>query len=105
MKLALFLLPKAVADIDEHVAYIAKDNIEKALEFDEAAFESFDRLREMPFIGSERAYMNEKLQGLRMWFVKGFENYLIFYRPSDTRIEIVRVLHSARDRDFIINEE
>lgn len=105
MKLALFLLPRAEADIGEHVAYIAEDNIEKALEFDEAVFESFDRLREMPFIGSQRAYMNEKLNGLRMWFVKGFENYLIFYRPFGDRIEIVRVLHSAQDREFIISEE
>ena len=105
MKLALFLLPKAEADIDEHVAYIAHDNIEKALEFDEAVFESFERLREMPLISSEQTYMNERLKGLRMWFVKGFENYLIFYRPLRTRIEIVRVLHSARDRDFIVSEE
>lgn len=105
MKLALFLLPKAVTDIDEHVAYIAEDNIEKALEFDDAVFESFDRLRQMPLIGSERASMNEKLTGLRMWFVKGFENYLIFYRPLGDRIEIVRVLHSARDRDFILSDE
>jgi toxin ParE1/3/4 len=105
MKLALFLLPRAEGDIDEHVAYIAEDNIEKALEFDAAVFESFDRLRKMPLIGSERAYMNERLNGLRMWFVKGFENYLIFYRPLGDRIEIVRVLHSARDREFIISEE
>ena len=105
MKLALFLLPKAEADIDEHLAYIAQDNIEKAIEFDVAVFDSFDRLREMPFIGGERTFMNDRLNGLRMWFVKGFENYLIFYRPLGDRIEIVRVLHSAQDRDFIINEE
>lgn len=79
MKLDLFLLPRAEADIDEHCAYIARTNVEKALAFDRAVFESFDRLCEMPLIGSERSYINPELFGLRMWFVKGFENYLIYY--------------------------
>jgi toxin ParE1/3/4 len=32
------------------------------------------------------------------WFpVKGFPNYLVFYRPILRGIEVVRVLHGARD--------
>jgi toxin ParE1/3/4 len=59
----------------------------------------------MPLLGVERSYLNPKLDGLRMWFVKGFEKYLIFYRSFGNYIEIVRVLHSAQDRDFILSEE
>jgi plasmid stabilization system protein ParE len=29
--------------------------------------------------------------------VKGFENYLIFYRVIRDRVEIARVMHGARD--------
>ena len=105
MKLTLFLLPHAEADIDSHCKFFAKKNVEKALKFDQAVFETFDRLCEMPFIGTERAYQNPKLLGIRMWFVKGFEKYLIFYRAFGNYIEIVRVLHSAQDTDSILEEE
>lgn len=105
MKLAIFLLPQAEADIDAHCAFIAKRSLEKALDFDWAVFESFDRLAEMPLIGSDRAFLNSKLSGIRMWLVKGFERYLIFYRPFGNYIEIVRVLHSSQDREFILSEE
>lgn len=55
MKLALFLLPKAEADIDSHCAFIGKTNPEKALDFDRAVFDSFDQLCETPLIGAERS--------------------------------------------------
>ena len=105
MKLALFLLPCAESDLDSHCAFIAQKSVEKALLFDHAAFESFERLCEMPFIGSERKYFNPKLFGIRLWFVKGFEKYLIFYRVFDNYIEIVRVLYSAQDIDSIMEDE
>ena len=106
MKLAIFLLLRAERDIDDHCDFIARRNPEKALAFDEAVFESFDTLSEMPLIGTDRSWMTPKLSGLRMWFVKGFETYLIFYRPFGNYIEIVRVLHAAQDRNSILaNEE
>ena len=105
MKLELFLMPKAESDIDEHFAYIARNNVDKARAFDQAVFSTFDRLCEAPFLGSGREYMNPNLYGLRMWFVKGFEKYLIFYRPFGNYIEIVRVLHSSQNRDLILSED
>ncbi|CAN5561750.1 hypothetical protein BH10ACI2_BH10ACI2_01250 [soil metagenome] len=105
MKLAIFLVPQAEADIDDHCAFIAKTSLEKAVDFDRAVFESFYRLAEMPMMGSDRTYLHPKLLGIRMWFVKGFEKYLIFYRPFGNYIEIVRVLHSSQDREFILSEE
>ena len=61
MKLSLFLLPRAEADIDAHCAFLAQTSVEKALLFDEAVFDSFERLCEMPLIGSERKFYNRKL--------------------------------------------
>ncbi len=105
MKLALFLLPQAEKDIDSHCEFLAKKSVEKALNFDEAVFKSFDRLCEMPAIGTERTYENPKLFGIRLWFVKDFEKYLIFYRAFGNYLEIVRVLHSAQDIDSILQGE
>ena len=76
MKLSLFLRPQAEADIDNAIDFIAKHNPEKALAFDRAVFESFDLLCIMAKIGTPYPTSNRKLNGLRMWFVKGFEKYL-----------------------------
>jgi toxin ParE1/3/4 len=34
---------------------------------------------------------------LRKWSIQDFENILIFYRPSEEGIAIIRMLHAARD--------
>lgn len=34
---------------------------------------------------------------MRRWPVTGFENYLVYYRPLRDGIEIIRILHGARD--------
>jgi toxin ParE1/3/4 len=45
---------------------------------------------------------NLALRGLRWWRVKGFKRYIIFYRPSLQGIEVLRVLHAARDIEGIL---
>ena len=85
-------------DLGAHIVYLANEaEVETAIRFDTAVFDSFEMLIETPFAGVERPYSNRLLSGLRMWFVHGFERYLIFYRVEDRRILIVRVLHSSRD--------
>jgi len=37
------------------------------------------------------------MKGMRMWLVSGFSNYLIFYRPKEDMLQILRVIHGARD--------
>jgi len=37
------------------------------------------------------------VHGVRMIAVKGFKNYLLFYLEQETSIDIIRVLHGARD--------
>jgi len=56
-------------------------------------------------MGKTREVRNPRLSGLRQWRVKGFESYLIFYRPIPEGIEVLRVLHGARDIDRILDEE
>ena len=34
---------------------------------------------------------------MRSFPVKRYRNYLIFYRPSRDGIEVIRILHGARD--------
>ena len=48
---------------------------------------------------------NPCLEGLRKWSVKGFEKHLIFYLSVDNYIEIVRILHAARDIEAILERQ
>ncbi|MEX1025024.1 MAG: type II toxin-antitoxin system RelE/ParE family toxin [Planctomycetota bacterium] len=44
------------------------------------------------------------LAGLRSFPVKGFDKHLIFYRSTEHGIEVLRVLHGARDLGTIFEE-
>jgi len=39
---------------------------------------------------------------VRLWRVRGFENYLIFYRPLADGVQIERVIHAAQDYQQIL---
>jgi len=55
----------------------------------------------MPAMGMAKEYFDPALTGVRMLRVAGFDNYLIFYRPVENGIEIIRVLHAKRDIDSL----
>jgi toxin ParE1/3/4 len=57
-----------------------------------------------PGIGRERRFREPSLQGIRAWVLVGFENYLLFYRPLANGIEIVRLLHGARDLEGLFED-
>jgi toxin ParE1/3/4 len=97
--------PQADRDISNHFNHIAMDNLEAAIRFYEAAFHAFDVLLTNPHIGPARNFENSHLKDIRIWLVNGFEKYLIFYRATDERVEILRVLHAARDIDSILSGE
>ena len=88
---------KALRDLDELTAYIQNDSPGAAIRFLAAAEESFKLLATSPELGQRQTFRRPELVDLRVWQVRGFENFLIFYRPLEHGIEVVRVLHAARD--------
>ena len=50
-----------------------------------------------------RNFENPELKDIRIWLVKGFEKYLIFYRAIDELVEILRVLHASRNIDGMLS--
>jgi toxin ParE1/3/4 len=89
--------PEADLDLIEHYAHIDRDNLNAAERFLDEAEATFDRLVDMPKMGVEQPTRNPDLVDLRRRQVSGFRNYLIFYLPAEDGIEVVRVLHAARD--------
>ena len=106
MSRSIRLKRQAEADLNSHIIFLADEtDIETAVRFDTATLDSFEFLAKTPLVGVERSYSNSRLRGLRMWFVRGFERYLIFYMVSEKEVLIVRVLHSSRDISGIFSDE
>jgi len=95
---------RASNDIDEHALYIAGDELDAGLRFLNSVHESFDELVRHPEIGVARHFDSPILSGLRVWPVRHFENWLIFYRIGRTELTALRILHASRDLPSALEE-
>ena len=91
-----FVQPRADRDIRQRFEHLMQEaGPATAIRFQTAVMEEVDLLLEAPCKGSPRRFRLPRLLGLRQWSVTGFEKILIFYRPTESGIEVVRVLHGA----------
>ena len=96
--LSLFISPNAEADLDDIWSFVASRDALVADRLIDAITNQFQMFREMPDAGRQR---NELRVGLRSFPVGSF---LIFYQRTENTIEIVRVLHGARDIPSLLGE-
>jgi toxin ParE1/3/4 len=73
--------------------------------FLDAAEAAFNLLANMPEMGTLCGFQSSEAAGLRVWSIPGFENHLIFYRPIEGGIDVIRVIHGARDIPTILAEK
>jgi toxin ParE1/3/4 len=97
--------PQAEADVVAIACYIAENNPEAGERFVDAAYTTFRFLTTQPELGRPRRFANSTLIGLRSWRVARFTRYLIFYRCRGSEVEILRVIHGARDLEALFREE
>ena len=97
--------PRARLDVVELATYVGKDSVLAADRFLDASETTFRSLAESPQVGAVYPTKNERLDGLRVFRVQGFPNHLAFYLERNDGIEIVRVLHGARDLDAALQDE
>jgi toxin ParE1/3/4 len=105
MKLRIVKHRRAKRDLLLTYVYIGEHNMTAAEQFLRAVAEDARKLAEMPGMGALRSFENPKLAGVRSWPVTGFRNYLIFYRANDVQLQVLRVLHGARDIDAVFANE
>ena len=93
------IAPAALGDLSEIWDYYAIQiqNPDAADRVRDEIFESFRTLAKTPGMGHFRNDLAKK--PLRFWHVR---SYLIIYRSEKRPIEIVRVLHGARDVQAIL---
>ena len=97
------IAPSADRDVDEQIDYyFSRQSVETAFRFLDAVKESIRQIVTTPGIGGHYEGAPTSIQGLRVCRVKGFKNHLIFYRIREDSIEVVRVVHGARDLDEVL---
>lgn len=87
----------ARADREGIAVYIGKDRSAAAVRFLAAARKALELLATMPEMGTILEFETETLSGIRYFAIPRFKNYVIFYRPLYDGIEVLRILHGARD--------
>lgn len=97
---------RARQDILELITYIAADNPKAAA----AVYDAYERviattLAETPDVGRPYRSTEAGLQGVRMVSVGRFRSYLVFYRRRGVEVEVLRVLHGARDLRSLLSAE
>ena len=83
--------PRAEEDLLEIWLYIALDDMAAADRLYDLVETKFRALADFPHIGQQRPELAHDL----LSFPVG--RYVIFYKPIERGIEVVRVLHAARD--------
>ncbi len=86
------LTPAAKADLVNIFTYIRADRPKSARRVLARIRQAMRRLAENPWIGHMREDLAD--DSLRFWSVY---SYLIVYRPRSQPLEVIRVLHGARD--------
>ena len=93
----IFVRHDAELDAFGYFQYIQQYDSTAALRFLEAIDATVQGLALHPLKGRLRKFRGADLKGIRSWRVNYFESYLIFYRLTPERLEILRIKHGAMD--------
>ncbi|MBI4581188.1 MAG: type II toxin-antitoxin system RelE/ParE family toxin [Planctomycetes bacterium] len=90
----------ASQDFDEIVSYVLEQSgLQRAQHVADHLYEAFQKLAEMPGLGHKR----EDLTSLPVRFYEVW-SYLVIYKPETRPLEVVRILHGARDVEALLGE-
>lgn len=88
--------PRAEQDLLEIWYYIALDNPERATRYLKQLEQTLHTIAAMPHMGKQRPELHPNIRSVI------HEHYVIFYRLMQEGVEIVRVLHTARDMSTLV---
>jgi toxin ParE1/3/4 len=91
------LSQQADHDLDQALAPMEPHHIENAMRLLDAIERDTVHLAAMHGTGRRLETKNPAFGDVRSWHVIGFENWLMFYRPTDRGIQILRILQRTRD--------
>ena len=89
------IAPEARGEIVNICRYIAADNPAAARRFRAGLFEKFRLLASQPLLGEAREDLDANLRMLTIG------NHVILYYPRRTGVDVIQVVHAARDVDAL----
>ena len=95
--------PQALVEILDAALYIAEDSPDAGADFIDKVEESCALLATQPTMGTRYRGENVAIQNVRFVPVKKFVHFLIFYRVHEDTVEILRVIHGARDLPLLLS--
>lgn len=91
----LIISPEAEQDLIDIWLYIAEDQPTNADHFLERVQEKAQKLAEFKELGIDRRELSPDLKSFPI------DRYVLYYRPNNQGIELVRVLHGSRDVNLL----
>jgi toxin ParE1/3/4 len=105
MKLKMVQAPRVQSHLIEYYSRIIQDKVVPGERFLEVAAESFERLAESPMIGTAWPTSRRHLAGIRCYPMPGpYRSYVIFYRVVEDSIQVLGILHGARQLDRAVED-
>ena len=90
---------RAKNEIKSVIFNITQENPPAATKFLKSLVDKLDTLALLPRIGVERSEYGEGVSTFP------FGNYIIFYQPTDSGVDIIRFLHGARNLPYVFRSE
>ncbi len=99
MPLRIRVGSRAWESVGEISSYLASHaSLSSARRFYQTFHEDIASLADFPEIGAVWESTQPRLRGLRFWpMTKPFQKYLVYYRLHKSVVEVVEVIHGARD--------
>ena len=94
--------PQAIDDLLDIWSFIARDNRAAADRVEAAVYRACELLGDSPLAGTSRMELTPL--PVRFWVVQPYSNYLIGYDPGKKPLQIIRILHAARDLSAILTQ-
>lgn len=94
---AVVFNPVAANDLEEVIGYIAQDNAVAAEKVRQDILDTAESLGHQPDLGVRPRFSVPRFKGIRFLPAAQYPMYLLFYRELDTEVEVLRVLHGARN--------
>ena len=95
MRLELLKRSRFLEDYREIILYLADINVLAADRFCDAVEAALEVFALQPGIGPKAGFPNAP--ETRIWPLRRYPNYLIFYRTTGGSVVLLRILHGTRD--------
>ena len=93
------LSPDALQDLQDIWDFIARDSENAADQLEDAFFNAFEKLARRPGMGHTRTDLTDR--DVRFWPAG---SYLIVYRKCPQELQVLAVLHGARDLPEVMRQ-